>query len=194
MGPILRGSNRGTYIAIAVGGALSDTSLDRTGATAMGKQEKRARSFAWPRGAVSTRVFADIDGSSNEGRAKAFKAGAMECLYGAKSLDRVFQDSTGQYILTFHALELALKAYLAKIGLSDKALRHSPFRHNLTNLYSAACEQGLSISVPQAKEFIEWMNCYHDKRSLIRYEFTGKRELPMCRVLFSIVEKVLAAV
>jgi hypothetical protein len=41
--------------------------------------------------------------------------------------------AAGEYILTLHALELALKAFLAQQGLSSKKLRSKPFRHNLVS-------------------------------------------------------------
>jgi hypothetical protein len=145
-----------------------------------------------PRGNVSTRLVLGIDPNTDEGRAKAFRNGAGECLIGALKLNDGLGNLTGEYILTFHALELGLKAFLAKSGLSNDKLRKKPFSHNLVNLYAEACKRGLSISLHQVDETIEWINEYHDQGAL-RYEFTQTRELPMCETLFPIVEAVLAA-
>lgn len=100
---------------------------------------------------------------------------------------------TGEYILTFHALELGLKAFLAKSGLSNDELRKKPFSHNLVNLYGEACKRGLSISLHKVEETIEWINEYHDQGALLRYDFAQTRELPMCATLFPIVQAILAA-
>ena len=88
-----------------------------------------------PRGNVSTRLVVGIDPATNVGRAKAFRYGGGECLYGAQKLHDGFPDLTGEYILTFHALELALKAFLAKCGMLNGALAKKPYGHNLRNLY-----------------------------------------------------------
>jgi len=149
--------------------------------------------FRRPRGNVSTRLVVGIDPNTDEGRAKAFRNGAGECLFGAQKLNDGLGNLTGEYILTFHALELGLKAFLAKSGLSHSDLRKKPFQHNLLNLYDEACRRGLALSIHNARGHIEWINEYHDQGALIRYEFTQTRELPSCGTLFPIVEEVLAA-
>lgn len=149
--------------------------------------------FRRPRGNVSTRLVLGIDPNTDEGRATAFRYGAGECLLGARKLDEGMGNLTGEYILTFHALELGLKAFLAKSGLSNRALRTRPYRHNLLNLYDEACRQGLVLSIQDARNLIEWVNEQHDEDALIRYDFTKTRELPACATLFPIVEAVLAA-
>jgi hypothetical protein len=69
------------------------------------------------------------------------------CLEDAKKLDEFSKgyNSVGEYILIAHALELSLKAFLARHKLSEKALRNEPYRHNLDNLYKKAVELGLRL-------------------------------------------------
>jgi hypothetical protein len=143
------------------------------------------------RGNVVTRVASDIDLDSDEGRGKAFRQLAGECLGGAQTLRAHYPHSIGQYILTAHALELVLKAFLAKSGLSNKKLRKEPFGHNLVKLYAEARKRGLSISVNGAETNIQCMGEYHSVP--LRYEFRT-RELPPCEIFFPIVEAILEEV
>jgi hypothetical protein len=141
-------------------------------------------------GNVVTRVGSyDLD--TDEGRSKAFRQLAGECLGGAQALRDYYPHSIGQYILTAHALELALKAFLAKTGFSNKQLRKKPFGHNLAKLYEEANKQGLSLSVYGAETNIQWMGEYHS--TPLRYQYRT-RELPSCNVFFPIVEAILEAV
>jgi hypothetical protein len=142
------------------------------------------------RGNVVTRVASGIDLDADEGRGKAFRQLAGECLGGAQALQAPYPHSIGQYILTAHALELALKSFLAKRGLSDKKLQKKPFGHNLVNLYEEARKRGLSISLNEDTN-IQWLGEYHNVP--LRYEFRT-RELPPCDVFFPIVEAILKAV
>jgi hypothetical protein len=147
----------------------------------------------WPRGAVSTRLVVGLDPDTDEGRAKAFFNGAYECLIGAKKLDEGFSDLAGEYILTLHALELGLKSFLANVGMTDEELSRYPYAHNLENLYDEAARRGLAVSMPKARNFVEWLNVCHDRGALLRYDFMHARELPMCKVIFPIIEKILTA-
>ena len=79
-----------------------------------------------------------IDPSTPEGLAKALAIGAGECLKAALELDEGFPDLTGEYIVTFHAIELGLKAFLINNGMSEKALSKAPYGHDLVSLYNAA--------------------------------------------------------
>ena len=142
------------------------------------------------RGAVTTRVVLGMDPNTNEGRSKGFLQGAVECFYAAQKLDDELQDTVGEYILIFHALELGLKAYLAKHGYSDKQLRQKPFRHDLVTLCAKAREHGLSIAVHESDALIKWLS---ESYNSLRYDFTETREHPMGQVLFPIVAEVLYA-
>ena len=106
---------------------------------------------------------------------------------GAMALDQGFSDLTGEYILTFHAIELALKAFLISRGIASK-----PYGHNLVRLYQAAKEHGLSINIPDADEILAWINEWHCDGVKIRYEFTLPRTLPMCSTLFPLAEAIIA--
>ena len=107
--------------------------------------------FRRPRGNVSTRLVVDIDANTDAGRAKGFRNGADECLWGAQKLNDGFASLTPEYILTFRALDLALKAFLAKSGLTNAELRKKPYCHNLNNLFAEACKRGLEVSTPTRK-------------------------------------------
>jgi hypothetical protein len=67
--------------------------------------------------------------NTDAGRAQAFSDGAREFLESARLLNAspFYRE---QYVLTFHALELALKSFLAGHGLSDVALRNK-YGHDL---------------------------------------------------------------
>jgi hypothetical protein len=88
---------------------------------------------------------------------------------------------------------LALKAFLAKGGLSNAVLAKKPYSQNLQSLYGEACKRGLKVSVHKVDELIEWINEYHDQGAPLRYDFTQTRELPSCSTLFPIVKEILAA-
>ena len=47
-----------------------------------------------------------------------------------------------------HAIELALKAYLAKLGATPQQLRQLERRHNLNKLLTEAVEKGLHLTTP----------------------------------------------
>ena len=74
---------------------------------------------------------------NDPGRAQAFSDGARGFLESARLLNasHFYRE---QYVLTFHALELALKSFLAGRGLSDVALRNK-YVHDLDKLYEDAC-------------------------------------------------------
>jgi hypothetical protein len=128
-----------------------------------------------------------LDPSTPAGQAKALAIGAGECLKGAMDLDQGFPDLTGEYILTFHAIELGLKAFLVSRGVAPRS-----FGHNLIKLYEAAKQQGLSIGIPDAAEMLAWINEWHCDDVKIRYEFTIPRHLPMCSTLFPLAEAIIS--
>ena len=89
---------------------------------------------------------------------------------------------------------MALKSFLAKCGLSNAALANRPYGHSLVALFAEACKRGLSVSSQHvAKDLIEWINEYHDKGALLRYDFTQTRELPNCSTIFPIITEILVA-
>jgi hypothetical protein len=135
----------------------------------------------------------DIDPNTPAGLCKAFGIGAEICLTGAKKLDEPSSgwDLPDRQILAFHALELALKAFLAKRGLTRKILRKKPYGHDLDHLYSEAVHRGLSLP-PRSKELIAKINASHNTH-IIRYEFETTRTVPTCKTVFPIVEAILAA-
>jgi hypothetical protein len=99
-------------------------------------------------------------------------------------------DSIGKYILTAHALELGLKAFLAKHGVTKKELSSD---YRLDRLYREAVHYGLDLSfIPEVVHTISWVNKFHNQGALLRYD-AGTRELPQCDTLFPIIDAVLDA-
>jgi hypothetical protein len=138
--------------------------------------------------------IANIDTSTSQGLAKAFRHGATECLFNAEALAKgETADLTGHYIITLHAIELGLKAYLAKTGLTERELRTKPYGHDLVYLYDEAVRRGLALNVPHADKTLRSLNAYHQK-PVLRYDFAETRELPRCCALFPIISTILDAV
>jgi hypothetical protein len=133
-----------------------------------------------------------LDVSTPRGLAKAFAIGASECLADATSLQEGWSDRTGQFIITFHAIELGLKAFLISIGRAEKELERRPFGHDLVALYNAAVAGGMTLNTPDAKEFIEWINEWHCHGVKIRYLFTAERTLPICETLFPLAGEIIS--
>jgi hypothetical protein len=133
-----------------------------------------------------------LDVSTAQGLAKAFAIGASECLADAKSLQESWSDRTGQFIITFHAIELGLKAFLISIGRTEMELERRPFGHDLVALYDAATGGGMAIGTPNAKDLIEWINEWHCHRAKIRYLFTAERTLPICETLFPLAGEIIS--
>jgi hypothetical protein len=102
-------------------------------------------------------------------------------------------DSAPQYVLIFHAIELALKAFLIGQGFTSAKLKKSPFGHNLVKLYETAQNHGLRLPVADVDKFLVWINEYHNRDGLIRYEFTTTRTLPTVGVLTPIVAALIDA-
>ena len=160
---------------------------------AKSQDENRMRKHNWPGELSHPRLVTGIDPTTDEGRAKALFNGALECLVGAKKLDEGFPDLSGEYILTFHALELSLKYISGEQGDDGGRIALSPYGHNLQKLLDEAGRRGLSVSSPHARDYVEWLNVYHDKGSLLRYDFAHTRELPMCKAIFPIIEEISSA-
>jgi hypothetical protein len=134
-----------------------------------------------------------IDPSTPDGLSKAFSMGASECLMAAMELDRGFSDRTGEYIATFHAIELGLKAFLIKCGVPEWGLREKPYGHDLVCLYNMAKQRGLSLGIKDVDEMLAWINEWHHCGVKIRYEFTEQRTLPICATLFPLAEAIIKA-
>jgi hypothetical protein len=139
-------------------------------------------------------VAPNIDISTPQGLATAFRHGATECLFNAEALskDRT-ANLTGHYMVTFHAIELGLKAFLAKNGVTESVLRKKPYGHDLVSLYSEAVNQGLCISVSGIERTLHQLNRYHHKGAILRYNFSETRELPLCSDLLAIASALVNA-
>jgi hypothetical protein len=95
-------------------------------------------------------------------------------LADAQSLQDGWSDRTGQFIITFHAIELGLKAYLISVGKTEKELERRPFGHDLVALYDAALAGGMVLNTPHARDLIEWINEWHCHDVKIRYLPKGR--------------------
>jgi hypothetical protein len=146
------------------------------------------------RPAVSTAtrlVPIGLDVSTPQGLAMAYAIGAGECLADARHLqEQVFSDRTGHYIITLHAIELGMKAFLISKGYTEETLRSKPFGHDVVELYKAAKAKGLVLATPNAGELIEWINEWH-VTAWIRYEFTEERALPTSETLFPLASEII---
>jgi hypothetical protein len=138
--------------------------------------------------------IANIDVSTPEGLSTAFRHGATECLLNAEALEKSkTAHLTGHYIVTLHAVELGLKAFLAKTGLTVIELSKKPYGHDLVALYSEAVRRGLAVAVPEVDKTLEHLNQYHSKGAVLRYNFSDSRELPLCSDLFPFISALLNA-
>jgi hypothetical protein len=79
----------------------------------------------------------------------------------AMELDRGFSDRTGEYIVTFHAIEFGLKAFLIKCGVPEWGLREKPYGHDLVCLYNMAKQRGLFLGITDVDEMLAWINEWH---------------------------------
>jgi hypothetical protein len=136
----------------------------------------------------------NIDTSTPHGLAQAFHEGVTECALNAEALDNgPTANLTGHYMITLHAIELGLKAFLAKSGLTEDQLSKNPYGHDLASLYSEAVKRGLCVNVPGIEKTLNLLNVYHHKRAILRYDFATTRELPLCRDLFPIISALAGA-
>ena len=133
------------------------------------------------RGSVVTWRVPDFP-NTPEGLCGQLCAIAEHCLEDAKKLDVLSHGwaSPAEYILITHALELSLKALLAKHGLKEEELRNN-FGHNLDKLFDTASsvDHGLDLlsSIPHAKRIITWVNEYHSRGDPIRHALPSPRTL-----------------
>jgi hypothetical protein len=138
--------------------------------------------------------IANIDTSTPQGLSTAFRHGATECLLNAEALEKSnTAHLTGHYIVTLHAIELGLKAFLAKNGLTAIELSRKPYGHDLVALYSEAVRRGLFVAVPDINKTLEHLNQYHGKGAILRFNFSDTRELPLCSDLFPIISALVNA-
>ncbi len=134
----------------------------------------------------------NVDVSTPQGLAHAYAIGAGECLKDAQVLqEQTFSDRTGHYIITLHAIELGLKAFLISKGYTEEILSSRPFGHDLVELLKAAIAKGMVLTTPKADALIACVNEWHCKDVKIRYEFTKERSLPMCKVLIPLATEII---
>jgi len=177
--------------------------FDDTGERCTGQSPPKRELFAIPdddetsailKSSSHNRIALDIDASTPQGLSKAFRHGAFECLLNAEALmESNTANLTGHYIVTLHAIELGLKAFLAKNGLTADELSKKPYGHDLVALYSEAVRRGLTVAVPNIDKTLEYLNRYHNKGATLRYVFAHRRELPLCSDLLPIISALVNA-
>lgn len=122
----------------------------------------------------------------------AYAIGAGECLADSRVLQKeTFSDRTGHYIITLHAIELGLKAFLIGKGYTEETVRLKPYGHDLVELFKAAKAKGLVLATTNADELIEWVNEWHCSDVKICYKFTEERALPMCETLIPLASEII---
>jgi hypothetical protein len=148
-----------------------------------------------------------LDRDTPEGLSATYFYIGMECASDAGKLSKASPHFplVGQYILSCHALEVSLKSFLAREGLSEKKLRCVRFGrgHDLIALYDEAVKRGLDFSqFPDARAIVNVFNQYHyklddDKDECIsfalRYD-AGAKVLPSCETLLKITGYILRVV
>ncbi|SFQ01440.1 hypothetical protein SAMN05216330_113122 [Bradyrhizobium sp. Ghvi] len=134
-----------------------------------------------------------LDDPTGQGLAMAYKIGSSELLADARLLlkDKFASSRTGNYIITFHAIELALKAFLIARGFTEKAFEGEVIRPRPQQLYAAAKANGLKLETPNADDLIAWSNEWHAEGVKIRYEFSEQRTLPLCDALVPIASEII---
>jgi hypothetical protein len=143
----------------------------------MTKRRRAPKSPRIPRPSIASYVTWQVPDfpDTPDGLCGQFCAIAEHCLEDAKKLDALSEGycSPAEYILIAHALELSLKAFLAKHGLKEEAELRRDFVHNLDKLYKTASDDyglDLSSSTPDAKRIIAWVNEYHSGGDPIRHQ------------------------
>jgi hypothetical protein len=101
----------------------------------------KKRPYRPPIGSVVSLLVPDFP-KTPAGLSETFCTLATPCLEDAKKLDEYSEgyNSIGEYILIAHALELSLKAFLARHEVTEEELRKDPYGHNLDRLYEKAVE------------------------------------------------------
>ncbi len=103
----------------------------------------------------------------------------------------MISDQSPQYFLIFHAIDLALKAFLINKRKTNGELRKA-FRHDLLGLYEEAKRSGLNVMSNDADKDIFWINEWHGGAG-IRYDFGEQRTLPICSTLFPLADEIIEA-
>jgi hypothetical protein len=96
-------------------------------------------------------------------------------------------------LVSAHALECLLKAYLSKDG-SDQRLRNQKIRHNLIGLWEMAAREGLRI-LASPPGWVNSLSLIHDHPYYLRYStgvrgFPGPTVEPMASELAALLEIV----
>jgi hypothetical protein len=157
------------------------------------------------RGNLVTYLPLDVDRASPDGLSKTYHFLARQYLADAEVLHgHESHESLGKYLLACHALELALKSFLAKNGFSEGRLSKLPFGHDLTALRKEASR--LDLHRTQI-DTIDHFNKYHYKFEqksddpeqpddlvrltyALRYE-AGPKVLSSCGTLIDVVRAIL---
>jgi hypothetical protein len=125
--------------------------------------------------------------------AESFLAGAQRYIEAACTLisARSWVDPIG--LLASHGLELALKAFLLRIGLTESEVRKE-YGHDLVHLWVAASELGLTIA-PDPPYWLQVISYFHTAPYQYRYPPEGMASaIPPADQFTGLLWEVLARV
>jgi len=131
--------------------------------------------------------------------AHGYLAAARALLPALHVLARSSEDVTvARALLASHALECALKSYLAHAGVAERDLRDQSRRHNLETLWREAANAGLALQQP-APPWCITLNTLHDSPFHLRYPLRVHGLVlpgsePLTAELQSVVDTVSATV
>ena len=122
---------------------------------------------------------------------------AEEYLAACKRLEPQPPCDWARYLLTGHAVEVALKAHLLARGMTIETLRSRDFGHNLAALLAEATAKGLPPLSADVERHIGYLAEVHDKPYLTRYpDYEGQMAtgIVVLRELEDSVDKLMQAV
>jgi len=127
-----------------------------------------------------------------DGLSYGYRNLASQCLQAAKRLESPHDFNVPEYILLFHSIELGLKGFLVKSGVTPTALRKRPYGHNLVNLYRGAIKRGMIINC-DAADAASMLSLMNNWQVEIRYNFFATCDLPKHAQLIYLADAILAA-
>jgi hypothetical protein len=133
----------------------------------------------------------DLD--TAEGRAEGLLYIAKEFLTVGK-LPAPDTSGFAKYFLLYHAIETALKAYLARTGMTDRVLRD--LRHDIKGIAAEAEQRGFTLHAEE-KTVLNGFECSVEMRDLepsvaMRYFYFGSPSCPTFENLTYVTEAIVS--
>jgi hypothetical protein len=97
------------------------------------------------------------------------------------------------YFLLCQAMELALKAYLAASGMSNRTLRNE-IGHNIEVALRHAQRFGLDPADARFPELVSWLSPFHVDHSFRYYKSGGWRRLPLASEAAEIIGNTIGPI